>query len=402
MAPSSRTPADQGAVVDRADQFQVDGSRDGRPSFTLKAKNVTGFAGDRKLLEGVELRIHDGRGGSVKVSGIEGQFDVSDHRARLSGNVTVESESEGLSLRTGTLFYDNERDMIFTADDITFSVGGLSGEGRGMNYLVADRQIKIPDRVVLHIAAGQTRGLPATLSSGDLVAALESNTAVLTENVRMERGTDVLYANYLKIQFDEPRKAVLQLHAYGDVIVTRPAVGETGPQEMRTDGLVAEFAGAKGELRQADLSGSCRLTSGPFTSISRSARYRKDDDLIELRGDPLVKNATDRIAAQEIDVRATAHTLEARGDVRTVSLPSAKGSAAALPGFGARSAVSFQARTLFFDQPAGKADYRGSARAWQEGNSIQGEEIVLDQTSRQLVATGNVMARFTQRRVTPQ
>src|SRR6266850_6510258 len=128
MAPSSPTPAERGPVVDRADQFEVNGSREGRPAFTLRARSVTGFAGDRKFLQGVELLIHDDHGGDVKVSGIEGQFDVTERRARLSGDVTVESEAEGLKLSTGTLFYDNERDMIFTADDIVFSVGGLSGD----------------------------------------------------------------------------------------------------------------------------------------------------------------------------------------------------------------------------------------------------------------------------------
>ena len=86
MEPGSPTPATQGPVVDRSDQFEVNGSREGRPAFTLKARSVTGFAGDRKFLQGVELLIHDDRGGDVKVSGIEGQFDVSDRRARLSGN----------------------------------------------------------------------------------------------------------------------------------------------------------------------------------------------------------------------------------------------------------------------------------------------------------------------------
>src|SRR5262245_47577780 len=153
MAPTSPTPSAQGSVVDRSDRFEVNGSREGRPSFTLRAKSVTGFTGDRKLLQGVELIIQDGRGGSVSVSGIEGEFDVTDRRARLSGDVSVENEAERLSLRTGTLFYDNERDMIFTADDIVFSVGGLSGQGRGMNYLISDRQIKIPDRVSLRLSA---------------------------------------------------------------------------------------------------------------------------------------------------------------------------------------------------------------------------------------------------------
>ncbi len=396
MEPGSPTPATQGPVVDRSDQFEVNGSREGRPAFTLRARSVTGFAGDRKFLQGVELLIHDDRGGDVKVSGIEGQFDVSERRARLSGDVTVESEAEGLKLSTGTLFYDNERDMIFTADDIVFSVGGLSGQGRGMNYLVAERQIKIPDRVLLRISA-ETAGLPASISSGDLVAALEANSAVFTDNVRLERGGDVLYSNYLKVQFDEGRKAVRQLHAFGDVVVTRAAGPDGEPREMRADGLSAELSGPRGDVRVVELSGNCRVTSGPYTSLSRSARYRRADGLVELRGDPVVKSATDRIAAQEIDVHADLKTLEARGDVRTVSMPAAKGGAGA-PGFGGRSAVSFQARTLVYDQGGQRATYAGSARAWQEGNSIQAEEIVLEQQARQLRATEKVMARFTQRR----
>src|SRR2546425_4250897 len=95
VAPSSPTPAQQGPVIDRSDQFEVNGSREGRPAFTLRARSVTGFAGDRKLLQGVELLIHDDRGGDVKVSGIEGQFDVTDRRARPSGGVTRGSGAGG-------------------------------------------------------------------------------------------------------------------------------------------------------------------------------------------------------------------------------------------------------------------------------------------------------------------
>jgi len=395
MAPGSPTPGAEGPVVDRSDQFEVNGTRYGRPAFTLKARTVTGFAGDRKLLQGVDLLIHDDRG-DVKVSGIEGQFDVSERRARLSGDVTVESETEGLKLSTGTLFYDNERDMIFTADDIVFSVGGMSGQGRGMNYLLAERQIKIPDRVLLRFSK-EMAGQAASISSGDMVAALETNAAVFTDNVRLERGGDVLYSNYVKIEFDEGRKTLRRMQAFGDVIMTRAAGPDGQPHELRSDSLAAEFSGPPEEVKVVDLSGNCRVTSGPYTSLSHSARYRKADDVVELRGDPVVKSTTDRIAAQEIDVHPDHNTLEARGDVRTVSMPSSK-AGAAMPGFGGRSAVSFQARTLLYDQGGQRATYQGTARVWQEGNSIQAEEIVVEQQSRQLRATNNVMARFTQRR----
>jgi LPS export ABC transporter protein LptC len=395
MAPASATPAQQGPVVDRSDEFEVNGSREGRPAFTLRAKSVTGFSGDRKLLEGVELTIHDGRGGQVTVSGLEGQFDAAERRARLSGDVTVEGKDEGLSLRTGTLFYDNDRDMIFTADDIAFSVGGLDGEGRGMNYLVADRQIKIPDRVVLRIATGGTGG-PVSITSGDLVASLERNTAVFTDNVRMESGGDVVYGNYLKVQFDEGRRLVRQMNAFGDVVVTRAAQPGGTVGEMRTDALAAEFGGPKSGLKTAEASGNCRVTWGDTTSRSRSARYRAAEDRLELRGDPVLMTATDRIAAQEIDVAIDGRVLQARGDVRTVSQPGSTGPAG-VPGFAPRSAISFQARTLMVDQKADRAVYGGAARVWQEGNSLQGEEIVIDRQARQLHATGNVMGRFTAR-----
>src|SRR6266571_70399 len=395
MAPSSPTPPEQGPLVDRSDRFEVNGSREGRPAFTLRAKSVTKFAGDRNFLEGVELTIHDERGGRVKVSGIKGQFDANERRASLAGDVTVENEDEKLSLRTGTLFYDNDRDMIFTADDIVFSIGGLEGQGRGMNYLVSERQIKIPDRVLLRVPAEEAGG-PIVISSGDLVAALDGNTAVLTDNVRMERGGDVLYGNYLKVQFDEARRLVRQMNAFGDVVATLSPRSDGTVNEMRADSLVARFSGPGNQLREAEASGNCRVTSGPTTSRSRSLRYDAADDLLELRGEPVLLTATDRIAAQEIDMRVAAKTVQARGDVRTVSMPGSKGGPAA-PGFGGRSAISFQARTLQYDQTAGRAAYTGAARAWQEGNSIQADEIVVDQPSRQLRATDNVMARFTQR-----
>jgi LPS export ABC transporter protein LptC len=399
MAPASPTPSQQGPVVDRSDKFEVNGSREGRPAFTLRAQSVTGFAGDRKLLEGVELTIHDGRGGQVTVSGLEGQFDAAERRARLSGNVTVEGRDEGLSLRTGTLFYDNDRDMIFTADDIEFSVGGLEGRGRGMNYLVSNRQIKIPDRVVLRIAAEET-AQPVSISSGDLVASLDRNTAVFTDNVRMESGGDVLYGNYLKVQFDESRRLVRQMNAFGDVVATLAPRPDGTVNEMRSDSLSAEFSGPKSALQVAEASGNCRVTSGAYTSRSRSARYRAAAGLLELRGDPVLMTATDRIAAQEIDLEIGARVLQARGDVRTVSQPGSTGGSGA-PGFGSRAAISFQARTLVADQHADRAAYSGAARVWQEGNSLQGEEIIIDRPARQLRATGNVMARFTQRPARP-
>jgi LPS export ABC transporter protein LptC len=393
MAPSSPAPPGQGPVVDKSDRFEINGTREGRPAFTLQARTMTGFAGDRKLLEGVRLTIHDPDGGTVTVDGVQGQFDAAARRAQLTGDVVIATE-DGLSLKTGTLFYDSDRDMIFTADEIAFTVGGIEGEGRGLNYLVAERQIKIPDQVHLRLT-GAEAGRPTEVTSGDLLAALREDAVVFTDDVRLTRGGDRLRGNYLRLQFDAERKRITHLRAFGEVVATL-ATAPDGSGELRSDSLTARFSGPGEVIEEAEASGGCRFTSGPYTSRSRSARYVRPADRVELRGDPVVLTGRDRIAAQEIDVHPQGQTLEARGDVRTVSLPGAPGDRGS-PGFSARSATSFQARELRADQAARRAVYSGSARAWQEGNSLQAEEIVVDQAARQLRGTERVMGRWSQR-----
>jgi lipopolysaccharide export system protein LptA len=390
-APSA---AGQDPVVDRSVAFQIQGTREGRPAFTLSARTVTGFAGERKLLEGVELTVHPPEGSAVRVAGVEGQFDAAARRAQVNGDVVIATE-EGLSLRTGTLFYDSDRDMIFTADPVAFTVGGIVGEGRGLNYLVEARQVKIPDQVRLRVATDP--GAPETaVTAGDLVASLDENTAVFTGDVRMARAADVLRSSYLKLTFDSERRRITELRAFGEEVVaalSQPAGG--GASELSAHSLTARFSASGETIEEAEAAGECRFTSGPYTTRSRTARYVREADRLDLRGDPVVIIERDHVSAQEIDLHPRRQALEARGDVRTVSLsPPGHGGP---PGFSARAATSFQSQELRADQASRTAVYTGSARAWQEGNSLQAEEIVMDQAARQLRALGNVMSRFTQR-----
>jgi LPS export ABC transporter protein LptC len=395
MAPPTPAAPGQGPVVDQADQFEINGSREGRPAFTLRAHSVTGFQGDHKLLRSVHLRIHDEAGETVDVEGDDGQFDAAERRARLSGNVRIVS-GQGFSMQTGMLYYDSDRDVIFTADEIVFTVGGIEGRGRGLNYLVADRQIKIPDQVRLEVRMSAD-ALPTLVTSSDLVAGLRDNTAVFTGDVRMTRGGESLRGNYVKLVFDETRRHVRTLSAFGEVGARLTDSPGGDGSDLHADSLTARFAPENDRIQEVEATGGCKVTSGPYESRSVSAHYLRSEDRLELRGEPVVFTGRDRIAAQEIDVRPDRKVLNARGDVRTVSLPESRGEVAAA-GFSGRSAVSFQAEALTADQQAGRAVYSGTARAWQEGNSIQADEIAIDQSPRQLRATGNVIARWTETR----
>ena len=390
MTSPGEAPQGEGPVVDQSDRFQANGTRAGRPAFDLLAQTVTGFEGDRKVLQDVQLTVHEDSGGQVQVASRQGQFDPSSRRAQLSEEVAIRTP-DGLQLTTGDLFYDSDRDMIHTGDAIRFSLGQIEGSGHGMNYFVNDRRIRIDSQVNLRILP-EDGGPPVLITAGSLSASLPENSAVFTESTRLERGADRLTGNYLKIEMDEGRKRVTGIRSYGDVIVTLGPNAAGQPSEMKADSLTLTI-GSDNMVETAEASGGCTFTSGPYTSTSRTALFSRAGDRLQLRGDPVVLTGGERIAAQEIDLRPEQQTLEARGDVRTTSVGEGRPGS---PGFGA-TAVSFQAAKLLAEQRQRRAVYSGQARAWQDGASLQAEEIVIDEAARRLEAGGGVMSRFTPR-----
>jgi lipopolysaccharide export system protein LptA len=378
-----------GPVTDQSERFAASGTREGRPAFDLAAESVTGLQGDRKLLDTVRLDVHEQEGGMVSVLGKQGEFDPGARRAQLHGQVGI-TTPDGLSLQTPNLAYDSDRDMIHTSDPIRFRLGRIEGTGEGLNYLVGERRLKIPARVRLRIKPDDQGG-DIVITSGTLVASLAENSAVFTESARLERGADLLTGNYLRIDLDEKRERVSGIRAFGEVHVTQAPGADGRPAEMRADSLIVTL-GPGNTLEQAEASGNCHFVSGPYTSESRTALYRRAEDRLELRGDPSVVTDRDRIAAQEIDLQPSRQTLEARGEVRTTS---AGESRSAVPGFSSSAPVTFQAARLLADQVGRRAVYSGAARAWQDGASLQAEEIVLDEAQRQVRASGGVVSRFT-------
>ena len=389
MADAPAVSPEQGPVVDQSDRFTASGTKEGRPAFDLAAHTVTGLQGERKLLQHVDLTVHEQQGGTVQVQSREGQFDPSERRAQLNGDVAIKTP-DGLSLETARLYYDSDKETIYTGDPIHFSLGKIEGTGQGLNYEVNEKRLKIPSKVNLRVDP-EDGGPPIVITAGSLAAGLAENSAVFTEPATLERGADRMTARYMRLEMDASHKKVTAIHAYGDVVVTTAPDAQGRPGELRADSLNAAM-GTTGEVATAETSGGCQFKSGVYTSTSRTARFLRDEDRLELRGDPVVLTDRERIAAQEIDLHPERQSLEARGDVRTTSLGERN---ASIPGFGGGSAVSFQSDRLVAEQSARRATYTGSARAWQEGSSLQADEIVVDEATRQLRGAGNVLSRFT-------
>ena len=390
MTAPPATPAATGPVTDQSDRFQANGTREGRPAFDLLAQTVTGLQGERKLLHTVNLTVHQQQGGEVQVEGREGEFDAQARRAHLSGDVDIHTP-DGLSLATGNLYYDSQKAIISTDDPMRFTLGQVTGTGRGMTYLVNDRRLRIASRVRLTVVL-EDGGPPVEITASSLAASLADNVADFTGPVRMTRGDQTLTGGVLHLELDQARTHLRSLRSAGGVTVAAgpDAGGQSG--SLQADSLVAEV-GLGNLVESAEAAGGCRVVSGPYTATSRTAVFKRDADRLELRGDPVVLTDRERIAAQEIDLKPIAQVLQARLEVHTMSLASGR----AAPGFDGSSSLSFQADRLDADQKAQRALYSGGARAWQEGSSLQADEIEVDQAARSLRAKGSVVSRYTTR-----
>ena len=71
-----------------------------------------------------------------------GTYHTANKNVDLVGNVVAKSAS-GMVFTTGQAAYAADRSMVHTADRVKFSDGSLTVEGRGMEFLVAEKKMKI-------------------------------------------------------------------------------------------------------------------------------------------------------------------------------------------------------------------------------------------------------------------
>ena len=384
-------PAEQ--VVDLSENFDITGTKGARDSFRLKADQVTGFVGDKKLLRGVHLEVYGEDGERLALSGETGQFDMADKRAHLSGAVKLEGKN-GFKLSTPSLYFDGDRDAIFTPDEIAFETDSMNGTGRGLNYLTRTRSLKIPAEVRVTVRPLEPGAEPATITSSDMTLSLPDSEAVFNESVRLVRGPESFLGNYLKLNFTPDHKRLVALKSYGNVSATILSGNPPVPATLLSDSLLASFLDS-GRLNRVEALGNCRVEASGIRGTSETLVAEAPQDRVSLRGDPVVSDARSRIAAQEIDISPGSHELEARGDVKTSMKGREPGAADPTPSyFSAREPIFFQAHRLTLEEGGDLARYAGSVRGWQGDDSLQAEEVILRFADRRMKAYRNVLCRF--------
>ena len=388
----SGAPGDK--VVDLSDNFLIFGTKGDTESFKMQADQVTGFVGDKKSLKGVRLEVVGDNGERLFLSGSEGQFDMADKRAQISGDVKVAGKN-GFRLATTSLYFDGQRDVIFTSDEISFESSGMAGRGRGLNYLTRGQVLKIPAEVHVTLQPASLDDGPVEISSGDMTLDLGENDVVFNDAVVMARGPETFAGNYLKATLDPSRRRVLSVKAYGQVSASFLSGKDQARSDLKADSLLADLGPDGRTLERLEALGQCRLSSQGMTATSETLLAEAPADRIALRGEPVLLDGRSRIAAQEIDLHPAGRGLEARGDVKSSFQPAAAGAAATSPSFfTGREPVYFQAARLRVEDGGNVARYSGSARGWQGDDSLQAEEIVLHFGDRGMSAFRNVLCRF--------
>jgi LPS export ABC transporter protein LptC len=381
-------------VVDLSDKFYITGTKGGAESFKMRAEQVTGFVGDKKTLKGVHLEVVGENGERLNLAGNEGQFDMADKRAHLSGDVQVAGKN-GFKLTTASLYFDGQRDVIFTSDEVFFENAGMEGRGRGLNYLTREQTLKIPAEVHVTLRPETADASPVEITSGDMSLGLQENDVVFNESVVMTRGPDVFSGNYLKATLDPTRHRILSVKGYGQVSANFLSGKGSARASVDADTLEATMMPDGKAVERVTARGNCRLRREGMTATSDSLLAEAAADKISLRGEPVLLDARSRIAAEEIDLHPGERGLEARGDVKTSFQPSSPGSPASSPSFfNAKESVYFQAARLTVEDGGNLARYSGSARGWQGDDSLQAEEIFLHFADRRMSAYRNVLCRF--------
>lgn len=246
---------------------------------------------------------------------------------------------------------------------------------------------------------------------GALVATGEVRTTLEQEGTDPRR----LACERLEIDFVDGDAVALTAERRVELTLPRGTDEKPAPASVRAQLLTASLDPESGEPRRVEASGEAvaeeeeRLFEAARIVYEepsgRWALYGSAAEPARARGEGIA------ISAERIEIAHPDGTLEARGKVKTVTVPRGQeGEGAPLlqpeerdPEAGRETGAFLQggggpmhgiSDRLTFRRDGREASYRGSVRLWREGESLQAEEVDLLEGSGRMDARGGVVARL--------
>jgi len=128
-------------------------------------------------------------------------------------------------------------------------------------------------------------------------------------------------------------------------------------------------------------------------ATAAKAVYTASNQIVALRGKPLLWDASSRANADEIDANVETGESFLRGKVRSIYYSREKTGGAA-PFKKDKAPVTIASDRAVVKHREGAARYQGNVRAWQDNDFIRAENMELDNGERMLTAWGNAQSAF--------
>ena len=202
--------------------FNLSGYSDGgKKSWDIKGDKAD-VKGDEVAVTNVNANAYGAQ--DMNLTAKKGKIDKATGDVNLEQDVVVTSDS-GATLKTETLQWQRNKDLVQTDDKVSIHDGAMTVEGTGMEAHPSLKDAKLRGDVTANILAeGKDKKKDNQIqitSDGPMEVDQNTQTAVFTENVQaIEMSTGrKLKADRMEVKFDQESRKIKQILCTGNVEV---------------------------------------------------------------------------------------------------------------------------------------------------------------------------------------
>lgn len=175
-----------------------------------------------------------------------------------------------------------------------------------------------------------------------------------------------------------------------------PKAPASEPLQTWSRDLLAEFDPLSAELRRLEQWNDFRYREGSRQGQAERAVLEQASGRLLLEGRARVWDPEGSIAAERLELDRTTGDLMALGRVRSTQLPQRQRRSTAL--LSDQENLEAQAERLQTLDRRSKFIYEGNVQLWQGANRLRAHRVEIDRAARRLVAEGQVVSEFADRR----
>ncbi|HRZ40526.1 MAG TPA: LPS export ABC transporter periplasmic protein LptC [Candidatus Omnitrophota bacterium] len=220
LAPCLSAGAQEG-VTQQVDGFTLEGfSKTGERSWQVNGATAD-VQNDVILISDVDANAYGDN--TVNIKAKTGEYDKTSGNVRLKEDVVVTMDNGG-QLKTDTLDWDKQTNMIVTDEHAVITDDGLLAKGKGLKASPDRKVAQLNENVTVEVETASTEGQKEKIyisCDGPMEIDQLNNVAVLKDNVVAVRGDQTLKADHAEVHFDPETKKIATIICTDNVSVTR-------------------------------------------------------------------------------------------------------------------------------------------------------------------------------------